>query len=58
MAGASNMEWCKPCGREGEDQRAHSWCGGCSEPLCEECLKFHRKGKTTENHKTTPILEV
>lgn len=58
MAGASNKEWCKPCGREGEDQRAHSWCSGCLEPLCEECLKFHRKGKTTENHKTTPILEI
>lgn len=57
MAGASNIQWCEPCGREGENQQAHSWCSDCSEPLCGECLKFHRKGKTTANHKTIPILQ-
>ncbi|CAC5401353.1 unnamed protein product [Mytilus coruscus] len=57
MAGASNIQWCEPCGRVGENQQAHSWCSDCSEPLCGECLKFHRKGKTTANHKPIPILE-
>lgn len=56
MTGDSTMKLCKPCGREGEDERAHSWCNDCSEPLCKKCLKYHRKGKTTEKHKTTPIL--
>lgn len=57
MASASNIQWCEPCGRAGENQQAHSWWSDCSEPLCGECLKFHTRGKTTAIHKTIPILE-
>ncbi|CAC5401356.1 unnamed protein product [Mytilus coruscus] len=57
MAGASNIKWCEPCSRDGENQPADSWCSDCNEPLCVECAKFHRKGKITANHKTIPILE-
>ncbi|CAG2247801.1 unnamed protein product [Mytilus edulis] len=57
MAGASNLKWCEPCSRDGENQPAESWCSDCVEPLCVECAKFHRKGKITANHKTIPILE-
>lgn len=57
MAGASNIQWCEPCGRVEENHPAHVWCSDCSEPLCEECLKFHPKGKATTNHKTIPILK-
>ncbi|CAG2247800.1 unnamed protein product [Mytilus edulis] len=31
MASASNIQWCEPCGRVGENQQAHSWCSDCSE---------------------------
>ncbi|CAC5401361.1 unnamed protein product [Mytilus coruscus] len=58
MAGASiHVQWCEPCNRDEENQKAVSWCSNCIEYLCMECAKCHRKGKTTANHKTIPILE-
>ncbi|XP_053383509.1 tripartite motif-containing protein 45-like [Mercenaria mercenaria] len=42
---------CDPCLREEIKVKAIVYCYDCSEKLCEECKRHHRKSKLSSNHK-------
>lgn len=46
----TNTIVCKPCQEDGEDKKANSWCKDCSEALCDECVKCHKKSRPSRNH--------
>ncbi|XP_061174013.1 E3 ubiquitin-protein ligase Midline-1-like [Saccostrea echinata] len=55
--GGLSLILCNPCNREGEENEASRWCQECAEALCEDCLKYHKKIKSTLHHETVPIGE-
>uniref|UniRef100_K1RM57 Tripartite motif-containing protein 45 n=1 Tax=Magallana gigas TaxID=29159 RepID=K1RM57_MAGGI len=48
---------CKPCQEDGEEVKANSWCKDCSEALCEECTKCHKKYRPSRKHIVISITE-
>ncbi|XP_053392531.1 uncharacterized protein LOC123563860 [Mercenaria mercenaria] len=42
---------CTPCSEEGTSEEAFKYCPECDEYLCTTCTKYHRKMKTTRDHK-------
>uniref|UniRef100_A0A8W8IR28 Tripartite motif-containing protein 45 n=1 Tax=Magallana gigas TaxID=29159 RepID=A0A8W8IR28_MAGGI len=48
---------CKPCQEDGEEVKANSWCKDCSEALCEECTKCHKKSRPSRQHVVISITE-
>eukprot|EP00105_Crassostrea_gigas_P041164 XP_019925312.1 PREDICTED: tripartite motif-containing protein 45-like [Crassostrea gigas] len=48
---------CKPCQEDEEEVKAHSWCKDCSEALCEECAKYHKKPRPSRHHVVISITE-
>ncbi|KAK3105841.1 hypothetical protein FSP39_006964 [Pinctada imbricata] len=49
---------CNSCRRENETESATNWCVECRDPLCQNCTKWHRRFRNSENHKIIPISEV
>uniref|UniRef100_A0A8W8I3U2 Tripartite motif-containing protein 56 n=1 Tax=Magallana gigas TaxID=29159 RepID=A0A8W8I3U2_MAGGI len=48
---------CKPCRGDGEEVIAQSWCKDCSEALCEECTKYHKKYRPCRKHVVLSLAE-
>lgn len=48
---------CKPCQEDGEEMKAKSWCKDCSEALCDECTKYHKKCRPSRQHVVISISE-
>uniref|UniRef100_K1R1H7 Tripartite motif-containing protein 45 n=1 Tax=Magallana gigas TaxID=29159 RepID=K1R1H7_MAGGI len=48
---------CKPCQEDGEEMKAKSWCKDCSEALCEDCTKYHKKCRPSRQHIVISINE-
>nr|XP_019930368.2 E3 ubiquitin-protein ligase TRIM71 [Crassostrea gigas] len=48
---------CKPCRGDGEEVTAQSWCKDCSEALCEECTKYHKKYRPCRKHVVHSLAE-
>uniref|UniRef100_A0A8W8IMV2 Tripartite motif-containing protein 56 n=3 Tax=Magallana gigas TaxID=29159 RepID=A0A8W8IMV2_MAGGI len=48
---------CKPCQEDGEELKANSWCKDCSEALCEECTKCHKKARPSRQHVVISITK-
>lgn len=46
MAG---VELCEGCLRENEEEVADQWCNDCSEPVCRNCGKAHRRFAVAHN---------
>ena len=46
---------CESCLREEAEVGAEFWCFDCDEPLCQVCLKNHRKSKFLMNHHTVDL---
>lgn len=46
---------CESCLRENLQICAEFWCFDCDEPLCNECLKNHRKTKFLMSHHTVDL---
>ncbi|XP_053402619.1 uncharacterized protein LOC128557959 [Mercenaria mercenaria] len=42
---------CEPCSREEIKVPASRYCYECSEKICEDCVKLHKKIKSLSNHK-------
>ncbi|XP_045194845.2 uncharacterized protein LOC123550481 [Mercenaria mercenaria] len=42
---------CEPCSREEIEVPASRYCYECSEKICEDCVKLHKKIKSLSNHK-------
>lgn len=42
--------YCNPCQDDEEESKASSWCKDCSEALCDDCVKCHKKVRFTRNH--------
>lgn len=42
---------CGTCEEGGETTVASYWCRDCAEPLCDNCLKYHRRMKISRRHK-------
>ncbi|XP_045212891.2 uncharacterized protein LOC123563859 isoform X2 [Mercenaria mercenaria] len=42
---------CTPCSEEGTSEEAVKYCLECDEYLCTTCTKYHRKVKTSRDHK-------
>ncbi|KAH3692217.1 uncharacterized protein LOC127863433 [Dreissena polymorpha] len=42
---------CGTCEEGGENTLASYWCRDCAEPLCDNCLKYHRLMKISRRHK-------
>ncbi|XP_053392533.1 uncharacterized protein LOC123563859 isoform X1 [Mercenaria mercenaria] len=42
---------CTPCSEEGTSEEAVKYCPECDEYLCTTCTKYHRKVKTSRDHK-------
>ncbi|XP_045182417.2 tripartite motif-containing protein 45-like [Mercenaria mercenaria] len=49
---------CDPCLREEIKVKAIVYCYDCSEKLCEECKRHHKKSKLSSNHKLIDASEV
>ncbi|CAC5355812.1 TRIM28 [Mytilus coruscus] len=47
---------CAGCMRDGDTNRAPSWCSDCSEPVCVTCAKFHKK--LSPPHKIVPLEHI
>ncbi|XP_019930368.3 E3 ubiquitin-protein ligase TRIM71 [Magallana gigas] len=48
---------CKPCQEDEEEVKAKSWCKDCSEALCEDCTKYHKKCRPYRQHIIISITE-
>ncbi|XP_065945029.1 E3 ubiquitin-protein ligase TRIM71-like [Magallana gigas] len=48
---------CKPCQEDGEEMKANSWCKDCSEALCEDCTKYHKKCRPSRQHIVISITD-
>eukprot|EP00105_Crassostrea_gigas_P046220 XP_019930368.1 PREDICTED: tripartite motif-containing protein 2-like [Crassostrea gigas] len=48
---------CKPCQGDGEEVKAKSWCKDCTEALCEDCTKYHKKCRPSRQHIVISITE-
>uniref|UniRef100_A0A8W8I4Q2 Tripartite motif-containing protein 56 n=2 Tax=Magallana gigas TaxID=29159 RepID=A0A8W8I4Q2_MAGGI len=48
---------CKPCQGDGEEVKANGWCKDCSEALCEECTKYHKKYRPCRKHVVLSLAE-
>uniref|UniRef100_K1REC7 Tripartite motif-containing protein 56 n=1 Tax=Magallana gigas TaxID=29159 RepID=K1REC7_MAGGI len=48
---------CKPCQEDREEVKAKSWCKDCSEALCEDCTKYHKKCRPSRQHIVISITE-
>ncbi|XP_053382716.1 uncharacterized protein LOC128549629 [Mercenaria mercenaria] len=48
---------CDPCLREEIEAKAIIYCYDCSEKLCEECKRHHRKSKSSSKHKLIDASE-
>ncbi|XP_053381855.1 uncharacterized protein LOC128549305 [Mercenaria mercenaria] len=48
---------CDPCLREEIKVKAIIYCYDCSEKLCEECKRHHRKSKLSSNHKLIDVKD-
>ncbi|KAK3083151.1 hypothetical protein FSP39_015167 [Pinctada imbricata] len=46
---------CMACARENETESASSWCINCAEALCKSCERYHRRNKSSTNHKLIDI---
>ncbi|WAR00811.1 TRIM3-like protein [Mya arenaria] len=42
---------CGTCEEGGDNTLASYWCRDCAEPLCDNCLKYHRLMKISRRHK-------
>lgn len=42
--------FCQPCRSDGDWEAVAGYCQNCSEFLCSNCLKVHRKQSATRNH--------
>ncbi|XP_061190351.1 uncharacterized protein LOC133198245 [Saccostrea echinata] len=49
---------CQACLRESEEEDATEYCLVCLEYLCKMCIKYHKRGLTTQNHKLIPLTEL
>lgn len=49
--------YCKPCQEDEEESKASSWCRDCSEVLCDDCVKCHKKFRPTRNHVVVTFTE-
>ncbi|XP_053382714.1 E3 ubiquitin-protein ligase TRIM71-like [Mercenaria mercenaria] len=48
---------CDPCLREGIKVKAIVYCYDCTEKMCEECKRHHRKSKLSSNHKLIDVKD-
>ncbi|XP_061186925.1 uncharacterized protein LOC133195059 [Saccostrea echinata] len=49
---------CEACKRENETEGADNYCLSCCEALCGNCTKYHRKNRSSRDHKTCPLDEI
>ncbi|XP_052700834.1 tripartite motif-containing protein 45-like [Crassostrea angulata] len=49
--------YCKPCQEDEEESKASSWCRDCSEVLCDDCVKCHKKFRPTRSHVVVTFTE-
>ncbi|XP_052698123.1 E3 ubiquitin-protein ligase Midline-1-like [Crassostrea angulata] len=49
--------YCQPCQEDEEESKASSWCRDCSEVLCDDCVKCHKKFRPTRNHVVVTFTE-
>nr|XP_034325600.1 E3 ubiquitin-protein ligase TRIM71 isoform X1 [Crassostrea gigas]XP_034325601.1 E3 ubiquitin-protein ligase TRIM71 isoform X2 [Crassostrea gigas] len=57
IATGTNSIYCKSCQEDDEESKASSWCMDCSEVLCDDCVKCHKKVRLTRNHVVVAITE-
>lgn len=50
VATGTNLVYCKPCQEDEEESKASSWCMDCTEALCDDCMKNHKKFRPTRGH--------
>jgi hypothetical protein len=48
---------CEACLREDINVEAIAYCYDCSEKLCEDCKRHHKKNKVLSNHKLIDIID-
>ncbi|XP_060574675.1 E3 ubiquitin-protein ligase TRIM45-like [Ruditapes philippinarum] len=48
---------CEACLREDIKVEAIVYCSDCSEKLCEDCKRHHKKNKVSSNHKLIDIID-
>ncbi|XP_053382715.1 uncharacterized protein LOC128549628 [Mercenaria mercenaria] len=48
---------CDPCLREEIEAKAIVYCYDCTEKMCEECKRHHRKSKLSSNHKLIDVKD-
>ncbi|KAJ8316021.1 hypothetical protein KUTeg_006035 [Tegillarca granosa] len=48
-ASCEDEKWCGPCYSDNEKTLAVSWCIQCSETLCENCVKYHRRFRKSKH---------
>ncbi|XP_065944294.1 E3 ubiquitin-protein ligase TRIM56-like [Magallana gigas] len=53
----TNSIYCKSCQEDDQESKASSWCNDCSEVLCDDCVKCHKKVRLTRNHVVVAITE-
>ncbi|XP_062593613.1 uncharacterized protein LOC134255110 [Saccostrea cucullata] len=49
---------CEACQRFNEEEAASNYCLNCSEALCDNCTKCHRKSRASQDHKISPFDEI
>ncbi|XP_056022022.1 tripartite motif-containing protein 45-like [Ostrea edulis] len=49
---------CHPCKEDGEDARGTSWCVECSDVLCDECVKCHRRSRPSRHHEVVSLTNI
>ncbi|XP_056006885.1 tripartite motif-containing protein 3-like [Ostrea edulis] len=49
---------CHPCKEDGEDARGTSWCVECSDVLCDECAKYHRRARPCRHHEVVSLTNI
>ena len=54
----SKSSQCASCLRDGDVVLSTHWCTDCSETLCTDCNKYHKKSKATTKHNVIPIETV
>ncbi|KAJ8316019.1 hypothetical protein KUTeg_006033 [Tegillarca granosa] len=48
-ASCEDEKWCGPCYSDNEKTLSVSWCTQCSETLCENCVKYHRRFRKSKH---------
>lgn len=56
-ASCSGQQFCEACLRESEEEQATGFCLHCSENLCANCTKYHKRGLTTRKHEIVSLSE-